>query len=74
MKIGEFSKSVNIPVKTIRYYAEIGLLTPKAVGGENKYRYYGTEQIVELNKILALKEAGFTLKEIILINKQQKLS
>jgi len=71
LKIGEFSKLTNIPVKTIRYYAEIGLLNPKEVGYENNYRYYDNEQFIELNRILALKEAGFTLREITEMNKRQ---
>ncbi|OGO88354.1 MAG: hypothetical protein A2Y15_00865 [Clostridiales bacterium GWF2_36_10] len=46
-------------------------MNPKQVDKENKYRHYDNEQIIELNKILALKEAGMTLSEIKKINKQQ---
>lgn len=64
LKIGDFSRLTNLPIKTIRYYDEIGLLKPTAVGGENNYRYYGTEQLIALNRILAFKGAGFSLEEI----------
>lgn len=45
------------------------MLKPEYVDNENKYRQYETDQLVELNRILALKEAGFSLKEIIQMNK-----
>lgn len=70
IKIGDFSRLTNIPVKTIRYYADIGLLKPEFIDEENKYRQYGAKQLVELNRIMALKEAGFSLNEIIQMNKK----
>lgn len=63
MKIGEFSQLTNIPVKTLRYYSDIGLLTPALID-DNNYRYYGIEQLSKLNRIIELKESGFTLNEI----------
>jgi len=64
MKIGDFAKLTKLPVKTIRYYSDLGLLTPKAVNRFNNYREYDFAQLIEINRILALKEAGFTLAEI----------
>lgn len=63
-KIGEFSRLSRIPVKTLRYYHDIGLLRAAAVDFDSSYRYYGAEQLVRLNHILALKELGFGLDEI----------
>lgn len=63
-KIGEFSKLVNAPVKTLRYYDEISLFKPKEVDIFSNYRYYLESQIDDLNIILELKEAGFMLEEI----------
>lgn len=63
-KIGEFSKLVNVPVKTLRYYDEISLFKPKEVDIFSNYRYYLESQINDLNIILELKEAGFMLEEI----------
>jgi DNA-binding transcriptional MerR regulator len=64
LKIGDFAKLTNLPIKTIRYYSEIGLLTPKAVDKWTNYREYDFDQLIEISRILALKEAGLTLTEI----------
>lgn len=63
-KIGEFAKLTNIPVKTLRYYDEINLLKPEEIDLFSGYRYYGDKQKEDLEIILALKEAGFSLEEI----------
>lgn len=63
-KIGEFSKLVNVPVKTLRYYDKISLFKPQEVDIFSNYRYYLESQIDDLNIILELKEAGFMLEEI----------
>jgi effector-binding domain-containing protein len=63
-KIGEFSKLSLVPVKTLRYYDEIDLLRPEHVDGFTGYRYYAAEQLPRLNRILALKDLGFSLEQI----------
>lgn len=63
-KIGEFSKIVNVPVKTLRYYDEIDLFNPATIDLYSGYRYYTSDQIDDLHLILELKEAGFMLEEI----------
>lgn len=62
--IGEMSKLHNTPVKTLRYYDEIGLLTPAEIDERNGYRYYSTEQFEQLNTINYLKALGLSLKDI----------
>jgi predicted transcriptional regulator YdeE len=64
IKIGEFSKLVQVPVKTLRYYDELGLFRPEWVDRYTGYRYYSLQQIPRLNRILALKELGFALVQI----------
>ena len=64
-KIGDFSNLVNIPVRTLRYYDEIGLLKPEIVDKFTSYRYYTEDNVVEAEIITLLKEVGFTLQEII---------
>lgn len=39
LSIGEFSNICKVSTKTLRYYAEIGLLKPSEVNPENGYRY-----------------------------------
>lgn len=63
-KIGEFSKLVNVPVKTLRYYDEINLFKPQEIDLFSGYRYYSEKQIDDLEVILNLKEVGFSLEEI----------
>lgn len=62
--IGEISKLYNIPVKTLRYYDEIGLFKANYVDENTRYRYYSTEQFEQLNMINYLKVLGIPLKEI----------
>ena len=64
-KIGDFSNLVNISVRTLRYYDEIGLLKPEIVDKFTSYRYYTEDNVVEAQFIILLKEVGFTLQEII---------
>ncbi|MGN0395653.1 MAG: MerR family transcriptional regulator [Coprococcus sp.] len=63
-KIGMFAQMNHITVKTLRFYEEQGLLTPAYVDEENGYRYYTMNQMAELHQISALKQAGFTLEDI----------
>lgn len=63
-KIGEFSILSRVPVKTLRYYDELGLLKPVQVDTFTGYRYYAAAQLTRLNRILALKDLGLSLQQI----------
>lgn len=63
-RIGLFSKINKVTVKTLRYYDETGLLKPAFVDEENGYRYYISEQLPALHKIIALRQIGFSIDEI----------
>ena len=63
-KIGQFSKLSQVPVKTLRYYDEIGLLKPAKVDRFTSYRYYSANQLPRLNRILALKDLGLSLTQV----------
>jgi DNA-binding transcriptional MerR regulator len=64
IKIGTFSRISQVSVKTLRYYDEIGLLKPAQIDRYTGYRFYTFEQLPRLNRILALKELGFSLEQI----------
>lgn len=64
IRIGDFSKLSRVSVKTLRYYDEMGLLKPVSVDRFTGYRLYEISQLSVLNRILALKELGFSLEEI----------
>jgi DNA-binding transcriptional MerR regulator len=63
-KISEFSRLSQVSVKALRYYDELGLLKPAHVEPLTGYRYYTSEQLFQLNRILAFKDLGFTLGQI----------
>ncbi|NMM62977.1 MerR family transcriptional regulator [Clostridium sp. P21] len=63
-KIGEFSKLTQVSVRMLRYYDETGLLKPAEVNKYTGYRLYCSKQIPTLNKILFLRDTGFTVLEI----------
>lgn len=63
-RIGEFSRLSQISVKTLRYYDELGLLRPARVDRATGYRYYAPAQFERLNRILGLKDLGFSLSEV----------
>lgn len=66
-RIGPFSKINRVTVKTLRYYDEAGLLKPAYVDEENGYRYYTSEQLPELHRIIALRQIGFSIDEVLAI-------
>jgi effector-binding domain-containing protein len=64
IRIGDFSKLSQVSVKTLRYYDEMGLLQPVETDPSSGYRYYSLDQLPRLNRILALKDLGFSLEQI----------
>ena len=64
LKIGEFSKMMQVTVKTLRHYEQRGLLMPEEVDKWTGYRYYSISQMQRLNTIWDLQRQGFTLEEI----------
>jgi DNA-binding transcriptional MerR regulator len=63
-RIGEFSRITRVTIDTLRHYDALGLLKPAKVDPFTGYRYYSARQLMSLNRILALKEEGFSLEEI----------
>lgn len=51
-KIGEFSRLMQVTVKTLRHYEQKGLLVPAEVDEWTGYRYYTTDQMMRLGSIL----------------------
>lgn len=63
-RIGEFAKFSRVSVKMLRHYDEINLFTPAWIDPATQYRYYTAEQLLQLNRIVALKDLGFSLEQI----------
>ena len=64
LTIGEFSSICRVSTKTLRYYAEIGLILPEEINPENGYRYYSINQLETMLFINRLKAYHFSLEEI----------
>jgi DNA-binding transcriptional MerR regulator len=61
--IGKLSENTGVTVRTLDYYDEIGLIKPssKTSGG---HRLYSEDDVMRLERVLALKYMGFTLEQI----------
>ncbi|MBI1277508.1 MAG: MerR family transcriptional regulator [Anaerolineaceae bacterium] len=63
-RIGEFSKIAQVSGRLLRWYDELGLLSPDFTDQQTGYRYYSARQLPRLNRILVLKELGLSLEQI----------
>ncbi len=62
--IGEFARHGRVSVRMLRHYDAIGLLRPATVDPASGYRFYQARQLAELNRLIALKDLGFTLQQV----------
>lgn len=63
-KIGEVASQSRLPVKTIRYYEEIGLLAPITIRSDSGYRLFNREALNRLAFIKRAQSLGLSLSEI----------
>lgn len=61
--IGQVARLTGVPIKTIRFYADIDLLPP-ARTTHARYRQFGADEIWRLEMIRTLRSVGFGLDEI----------
>jgi DNA-binding transcriptional MerR regulator len=62
--IGDFARHGRVSVRMLRHYDAIGLLQPAHVDDATGYRSYDAQQLSRLNRIVALKDLGFTLERV----------
>ena len=62
--IGELARHGRVSVRMLRHYDAIGLLQPAHVDDATGYRSYDAQQLSRLNRIVALKDLGFTLERV----------
>ncbi|WP_018750727.1 MerR family transcriptional regulator [Paenibacillus sanguinis] len=60
--VGKFAELSGIPIRTLHYYEEVGLLNPRRQ--DNGHRIYGSADLITLQKIIGLKSLGFSLERI----------
>ena len=65
-KVNELAKLSGVSSRTLRYYDQIGLLTPERLD-TNGYRIYGKMQVERLQQILLYRELGISLEKMSLI-------
>ncbi len=63
--IGQFSKITGLTVKTLRFYHEKGLLVPPCIDDETGYRYYNEAAVEKTRGIIALRDLGFSVADIV---------
>jgi DNA-binding transcriptional MerR regulator len=64
LSIGDFARHGRVSVRMLRYYDTLGLLRPARVDSASGYRFYAAGQLARLNRIVALKDLGFTLDQV----------
>ncbi|MGN0453457.1 MAG: MerR family transcriptional regulator [Ruminococcus sp.] len=62
-QIGEISHFFDIPASTLRYWEEMGVLTP-AKDRSNNYREYTIEDLMSISDVIFYKNLGLPLKTI----------
>ena len=62
MNIGAAAKAAELPVKTVRYYADIGLVTPSG-RSETGYRQYMPSELSKLIFARRARAFGFSIDE-----------
>ncbi|WP_030022875.1 MerR family transcriptional regulator [Streptomyces monomycini] len=69
--IGEFAGHGRVSARMLRHYDTIGLLRPARTDPVTGYRYYEAGQLARLNRIIALKDLGFSLQQVTAILDEQ---
>lgn len=62
--IGDFARHGRVSARMLRHYDAIGLLRPVRTDPFSGYRYYTAAQLARLNRVIALKDLGFTLQQV----------
>ncbi|MEV8402093.1 MerR family transcriptional regulator [Streptomyces niveus] len=62
--IGDFARHGRVSARMLRHYDAIGLLRPAHTDSFSGYRHYTAAQLAQLNRVIALKDLGFTLQQV----------
>lgn len=62
MNVGRAAEQAGLPVKTVRYYADIGLVEPMG-RSDAGYRIYGEDEVSKLTFIRRARAFDFSVKD-----------
>lgn len=62
--VGEVAKLCNVSKKTLRFYDQLGIISPDYVSPENNYRYYSQKTLSSISIVKYYKQMGFKLAEM----------
>ena len=63
LRVSAVAKQADMPARTVRFYADAGLLRPIA-RGQNGYRYFGEDAVERVHLLRRASRLGLALKEI----------
>src|ERR1700712_1926783 len=64
--IQQIARLAGTTSRTLRHYGDVGLVTPSRIG-ENGYRYFDSDALVRLQRVLLLRELGLGIPAIVAI-------
>jgi DNA-binding transcriptional MerR regulator len=64
LRIGDFARLAGVTVRALRHYEAERLLAPAHVDEATGYRSYRFEQLGEIDRIVALRDLGFSLADV----------
>jgi len=67
MKISEAASKINVPIKKIRYYSDIGLIRPSRLN--SGYRDFTENDLIKLQLIVKIKIFWFFYKRVFNVSK-----
>jgi DNA-binding transcriptional MerR regulator len=63
LKVGELARRTRLTVRTLHHYDEVGLVKP-SLHTESGHRLYTGADVARLQRVLSLRQLGFSLDEI----------
>jgi DNA-binding transcriptional MerR regulator len=63
LKVGELARRTGLTVRTLHHYDEVGLLRP-SLRTEAGHRLYAAADVARLQRIVSLRQLGFSLEEV----------
>jgi DNA-binding transcriptional MerR regulator len=65
LRVGEVAEQTGTTPRTIRYYEEIGLLTPRGLRPKGGHRLYTAEDVERIREVVRLRDLlGLTLEQL----------